>query len=174
MNLIFLHGAPGVGKRTVAQELSEALGFPFLNTHHLGELLEPVFGYGSENFNGLRDDVFTRLVTAATDLPEEGLIISFIYDTAFSPDIFSPFIDAAREHGSTALFIGLTCDDDELQARADETGHGTEIRGTQASLADLPGPSITINTSGESAAETVENILMLLPNDLKKRQLDML
>jgi len=29
MHLIFLHGVPGVGKRTIAKELANELGFPF-------------------------------------------------------------------------------------------------------------------------------------------------
>jgi len=172
MHLIFLHGAPGVGKRTIAQELSSNLGFPFLNTHHLSELLEPVFGDGTESFVGLRDDLFTRLVSDALALPEDGLIVSFIYDSRFSPAIFQPFIEAAQKTGDTALFIGLTCDDDELQARAAATGH--KQTSTQTTQAALPGPAININTSGENAPETVGNILLMLPNDMKKSQLDML
>ncbi|HAK52946.1 MAG TPA: hypothetical protein DCM54_13735 [Gammaproteobacteria bacterium] len=42
MHLIFLHGVPGVGKRTIAIELAKELDYPFLNFQHLAALLGPV------------------------------------------------------------------------------------------------------------------------------------
>lgn len=38
---------------------------------------------------------------------------------------------------------------------------------TQLETPDLPGPSITINTTGEAPEHTVQNILATLPDDMK-------
>lgn len=180
MHLIFLHGAPGVGKRTVAMELSKELSFPFLNFHHLSALLGPVFGYSSDAFNAIRDDFYKTTIERAMELPEDGLIASFTYEPSIPIESFGGYIEAAQKSGGIGLFIGLTCDTGDLKDRVESPERGTldKVNSFQAleeqvnsgvfELPKLPGPSITIDTTGESAEETVQNILAMLPDDLKQ------
>lgn len=180
MHLIFLHGAPGVGKRTVAMELSREIQFPFINFHHLAALLGPVFGYSSETFNELRDDIYKRVIEQAMSLPEDGLIVSFTYEPSVPIDQFGHYIKAAQESGGIGIFIGLTCDTENLKERVEspERGGLDKVTSFQAleervnagtfDLPKLPGPSITIDTTDDSAAETVANILAMLPDDFKQ------
>ena len=178
MHLIFLHGVPGVGKRTIARELARELGFPFLDFQNLTHLLGPVFGYNATAFGELRNDTYQQILSAAMATPDDGVIATFSYDRFIDLKHYAEFIDIARDSGGIGLFVGLTCDDDELKGRVDdprrhsdkitdlelmEEDFGAEILETP----DLPGPSIMINTTGETPEETVQNILGTLPDDMK-------
>lgn len=173
MHLIFLHGAPGVGKRTIAKELSNELSFPFLNFQHLNSLLGPVFGYTSQTFAALRDAAVKKVLEEAMQLPEDGLIATFNLEPSIPLNDYGAFIEAAQASGGIGLFIGLTCATEDLKGRAMSPERGP-TNGLEAmegvnggSLAKLPGPSITIDTTGETPAETVQNILAVLPDNLK-------
>ena len=173
MHLIFLHGVPGVGKRTIAQELSKELGFPFLNFQHLTSMLGPVFGFASPNFNELRDDVTDLLIKRAISLPEDGVIASFNDDPDIPLDNYRGYIESIQASGGIGLFVGLTCDEDELKERSVNPDRGKsdleliEESHAMREVSELPGPSITINTSGESPEQTVQNIIAMLPDDMK-------
>lgn len=179
MHLIFLHGAPGVGKRTIAQELSTELEFTFLNFHHLSALLGPVFGYSTPTFNSLRDELYKRVMDEAMALPEDGVISTFTYEPSIPLDNFAGFIQAAQDSGGIGLFIGLTCDTHDLRDRVESPERRSldkvsdfekledSVTAGTFELPKLPGPSITIDTSGESPSETVQNILAMLPDELK-------
>ena len=179
MHLIFLHGVPGVGKRTIAMELAKELGFPFLNFHHLAALLGPIFGYSSPTFNELRDKTTRLVIEQALALPEDGIICSFTYEPSIPLENYRAYIETAKASGGIGLFVGLTCDQEELKLRIE-----TPERKAQGELSDfhiledsmsifdipqLPGPSITIDTTGESAEQTVHNITAMLPDDMKRR-----
>lgn len=179
MHLIFLHGAPGVGKRTIALELSKELQFPFLNFHHLAALLGPVFGYSTDTFNQLRDTTYKSVIENAMALPEDGLIASFTYEPSIPLANFKQYIAAAQESGGMGLFIGLTCATEDLKGRVESPERAgmekvSDFQKLSESVSSgiyelpaLPGPSITIDTSGETPEETVQNILAMLPEDLK-------
>lgn len=178
MHLIFLHGVPGVGKRTIARALASELGFPFLDFQNLAHLIGPVFGYNSGTFGELRNNSYKQILEAALDLPEDGLIASFTYDDFIDLAHYAAFIETARASGGIGLFVGLTCDDDELRGRVDDPGRQAakandlsvmedDFGDGELETPDLPGPSITINTTGETPEDTVQNILAMLPDDMK-------
>lgn len=48
MKLIFIYGLPGVGKLTVAKELTKLTGYRLFHVHLLADMLESVFGFDSE------------------------------------------------------------------------------------------------------------------------------
>ncbi len=178
MHLIFLHGVPGVGKRTIARQLATELGFPFLDFQNLTHLLGPVFGYNAPTFGELRNTAYRGVLDAAMALPEDGLIASFTYDKFVDLKQYAGFVSAAKNTGGIGLFVGLTCDDEELKDRVEDPGrHAGKANGLemmeddfsnqQLDIPDLPGPSILINTTGETAEHTVQNILATLPDDMK-------
>ena len=178
MHLIFLHGVPGVGKRTIAKALAGELGFPFLDFQNLAHLIGPVFGYNSETFGKLRNSAYKQVLDEALQLPEDGLIASFTYDPFVNLDQYAGFIRTVKESGGIGLFVGLTCDDEELKGRVDDPGRHSSRSSDMELMEDdfsrdelgtpeLPGPSIIINTTGETPADTVQNILAMLPDDMK-------
>lgn len=176
MHVIFLHGVLGVGKRTIAMEFAKELNYPFLNFQHLGALLGPVFGYSSPKFNALRDSMTKTLIGEAMDLTEDGVISSFTYEPSVQLDQHKAFIEAAQASGGIGIFVGLTCNEEELKGRVESPEHGNlgEVDDFQLledamssgmyEIPELPGPSIT----GETPKTTVQNILAVLPNDMKR------
>ena len=178
MHLIFLHGVPGVGKRTIARQLAMELGFPFLDFQNLTQLLGPVFGYDSSTFGSLRNDAYSQVLKTAMALPEDGLIASFTYDQHIDLAQYGAFIETAKQSNGIGLFLGLTCDEEELKGRVDDpdrqSGRTSDLQimendlGKQeAGMPALPGPAIEINTTGESPEVTVHNILAMLPDGMK-------
>lgn len=178
MHLIFLHGVPGVGKRTIARQLASELGFPFLDFQNLTHLLGPVFGYNAPAFGELRNSAYRGILDTALTLPEDGLIASFTYDEFVDLEHYADFVSASKSRGGIALFVGLTCDDEELKGRVEDPGRHTgktnglemmadDFSNQQLDTPDLPGPSILINTTGETSEHTVQNILATLPDDMK-------
>ncbi len=178
MHLIFLHGVPGVGKRTIATQLASELSFPFLDFQNLTHMLGPVFGYNSDAYGELRNRAYKETLDAALMLPEDGIIASFTYDRFIDLNQYGAFIDRARASGGIGLFVGLTCDEEELKDRTSNPGRHSDAASGLAMLEDdfsaedletpdLPGPSITINTTGEAPEHTVQNILATLPDDMK-------
>ena len=168
MHLIFLHGVPGVGKRTIAKELANELRFPFLDFQNLTHLLGPVFGYKADAFGSLRNSAYKDILDSA----------AIIANLAVFQGQYGEFIDTARSRGGIGLFVGLTCDEEELKDRVEDPnrqaakGNGLammedDFSKTQLETPDLPGPSITINTTGEAPEHTVQNILATLPDDMK-------
>ena len=108
------------------------------------------------------------------------VISSFTYEPSIPLDNYKNYIETAQNSGGIGIFVGLTCDEDELKGRVEAPERGTPEKVDDFQLLEdamssgtfeipeLPGPSITINTAGESAETTVQNILALLPNDMKR------
>jgi hypothetical protein len=161
-------------------ELAKELDYPFLNFQYLGALLGPVFGYSSPKFNELRDNMTTTLIGEAMDLIEDGVISSFTYEPSIHLDQYKAFIEAAQVSGGIGIFVGLTCDEEELKGRVESPERGDlekvddfqlledAMSSGMYEIPELSGPSITINTSGETPETTVQNILAMLPNDMKR------
>ncbi len=180
MHVIFLHGVTGVGKRTIAKELATELGFSFLNFHHLASLLGPVFGYSSNTFAELRNEATHRMIEQAMELQEDGIICTFTYDPTISLERYRTHIDAAKISNCIGLFVGLTCDDKVLQRRvkiqtrrfdddiSDLQRLEESLLSGNVEIPELPGPSISIDTAGESSGQSAQNIIALLPDSMKQ------
>lgn len=116
MKLIFLHGAPGVGKLSVARELARSTGFRLFHNHLTVDLVSSVFPFGSEPFVLLREQVWRSVFHEAAKHD-----ISLIF--TFSPEgtVRERFIEDALEIvegcGGSLYFVELTCAENELEQR---------------------------------------------------------
>ncbi|UCB53117.1 MAG: AAA family ATPase [Candidatus Zixiibacteriota bacterium] len=117
MNLIFVHGMPGVGKLTVARELSRLIGYKLFHNHLTVDLVESVFEFGTQTFVELRESIWLSVFEKAMDSGLPGLIFTF----AFEPTVTACFVPATVEmiesRGGNIFFVELRCDPDILEGR---------------------------------------------------------
>ena len=58
MKLVLIHGAPAVGKLSVARELAKLTGFRLFHNHLTVDLVSAVFPFGSQPFILARKQVW--------------------------------------------------------------------------------------------------------------------
>jgi chloramphenicol 3-O-phosphotransferase len=116
MKLVFIHGAPAVGKLSVARELHTLTGFRLFHNHLTVDLVSSVFTFGSEPFVLLREEVWLSVFREAAS---SGISLIF----TFNPEgtVRERFIDDAvsvvESAGGHVYFVELTCSESELERR---------------------------------------------------------
>ena len=174
MKLVFIHGAPAVGKLTVARELAELTGFRLFHNHLTVDLVSSLFPFGSEPFVLLREQIWLAAFAEAarnnvslifTFNPERTVRESFVQDT----------IEIVEGAGGKVVFVELTCADRELERRMEDSsrkefgklGSIEQYRSLKASGAfefpKLPS-GISVDTTDRSAAASAQLISKHLQN----------
>lgn len=117
MKIIFLYGAPGVGKLTTARELSKITGFKLLHNHLVNDLVEVVYPFGTPGWldavHIYRSDILRRAAKAKL----KGLILTFVYAKPTDDAYLDKFIREMRRYKCKVLFVHLTCEKERLFER---------------------------------------------------------
>lgn len=116
MKLIFIYGLPGVGKLTVANELSNATGFKIFHNHLAIEMISSVFKFGSEPFTKLREKTWLDMFKFAQQYKCPGLIFTFVFEKTIAPDFIEKVKKTIGENGKI-YFIKLVCQEKEHYKR---------------------------------------------------------
>ena len=117
MDLIFLHGLPGVGKLTVAKELAQLSGYKLFHNHLTVDLVGSVFEFGTEPFVELREEVWYSVFRHAVKENISGLIFTFVFEKTVRDSFVLDVVDIVTVDDGTVHFIGLTCDTHILDKR---------------------------------------------------------
>lgn len=117
MKLIFLYGLPGVGKLTVARELSQLTGFRIFHNHLAVDLVESVFEFGSLPFVELREKIWLEVFSRAVAANLDGLIFTFAFDRTVRESFIENTREVIESSGGEVLFVGLKCSIEELEQR---------------------------------------------------------
>ena len=117
MKLFFLYGLPGVGKLAVGRELSELTGYKLFHIHLLVDLLESVFGFGSQAFVDLRDKVWPLVLRRAAEEHLEGLITTFVFESSVKEGFMEDVFETVAGNEGEVLFVELKCARGELERR---------------------------------------------------------
>ena len=119
MKLIFIHGAPAVGKLTVARELSGLTGFPLFHNHLTVDLVSSLFVFGTPSFVSLREQIWLAAFAEAArnDL---SLIFTFNPERTVNEEFIQKMIDVVGAPGGRVVFVELTCSQEELERRMEE------------------------------------------------------
>jgi hypothetical protein len=117
MRLVFLHGLPGVGKLTVARELSRLSGFRVFHNHLVVDLVESLFDFGSAPFVELREELWLAVFKRAVAADLNGLIFTFAFDQTVRTNFIQNTREVIESAGGEVLFVELTCATDELERR---------------------------------------------------------
>ncbi len=158
MELIFISGLPGVGKLTVAKELSALTGYKLFHNHLVVDLLLSVFPFGSPQFVDLRESIWLSVFDQAGRAGLPGLIFTFAAENTVRQSFVTKVQDAVAANRGTLFFVELVCDEQELQQRMDTLSRRQhtkltswakyqELKAAGAfSAPRLPEPSVTVDT----------------------------
>lgn len=116
MKLIFIHGAPAVGKLTVARELAALTGLRLFHNHLTVDLVSAVFDFGTAPFIALREQVWLAVFREAADR-NVSLIFTFNPESTVRAHFIQDAIEAVESGGGQVAFVELTCAQDELEQR---------------------------------------------------------
>jgi hypothetical protein len=119
MILIFIHGAPAVGKLTVARELARLTGFPLFHNHLTVDLVSSLFAFGTAPFISLREEIWLAAFAEAarSDL---SLIFTFNPERTVNEEFIQKTTDVVEALGGRIVFVELTCSQDELEQRLEQ------------------------------------------------------
>ena len=105
MNLIFLYGMPGVGKLTVARELSNLTGFKVFHNHLTVDLVTSLFEFGSQPFINLREKIWLETFSQALKAKFSGLIFTFAPERTVTNDFPNKVRDLFEQNGGKVFFV---------------------------------------------------------------------
>src|SRR6185295_16731105 len=119
MKLIFIHGAPAVGKLTVARELAALTSFRLFHNHLTVDLVTSLFPFGSEAFIHLREQIWLAAFAEAAR-NNVSLIFTFNPERTVRERFVQDTIDTVKAAGGTVVFVELTCAETELESRMED------------------------------------------------------
>src|SRR5258706_14496721 len=108
MKLVFLYGAPAVGKLTVARELAALTGFRLFHNHLTVDLVTSLFPFGSEPFVILREQIWLAAFRAAA-LHDVSLIFTFNPERTVREGFIQDTLQAVESAGGKVTFLEPTC-----------------------------------------------------------------
>jgi chloramphenicol 3-O-phosphotransferase len=119
MKLIFLYGAPAVGKLTVAQELARVTGYRLFHNHLTVDLVSSLFPFGSEPFVRLRETIWLAAFAEAAR-EDQSLIFTFNPERSVREHFIQDTIDVVANENGAVVFVELTCAEQELERRMED------------------------------------------------------
>ena len=119
MKLVFLHGAPAVGKLTVARELATRTGFRLFHNHLTVDLVSSLFSFGSEPFVLLREQIWLAAFAEAAR-NNVSLIFTFNPERTVRERFVQDTLDVVSSAGGEVVFVELTCTEEELERRIED------------------------------------------------------
>jgi chloramphenicol 3-O-phosphotransferase len=168
MKLVFLHGAPAVGKLSVARELARLTGYKLFHNHLTVDLVSSLFAFGSEPFVLLREKIWlAAFQQAAKD--NLSLVFTFNPERTVREQFIAEAIAVVESAGGRVIFVELICAEEELERRLENPSRGEfgklqsveQYRNLKAAGAfqfpRLP-EGLSLDTTNRSAADTARLI----------------
>lgn len=117
MNLILIYGSPGVGKFTVAKELSKIIGYKLFHNHLTADLAKVLFDNGTPDFDRYRDKLRYEFIELACRKN-----VNFIFTICYAPtnkdDYFiKRTIQIVKKYRGKIYFIHLRAHKKEIEKR---------------------------------------------------------
>ena len=124
MKLIFIYGAPAVGKLTVANEIAKQTDFKVFHNHLSIDAIEPVFAFGTESFWKLVHLIRVETVAEAARVGQN-LIYTFCYAKDADDAHVAKIVETVEQHGGEICFVLLRCEREKLEKRVLEESRRT-------------------------------------------------
>jgi shikimate kinase len=120
MNLIFIYGAPAVGKLTVAKELASKTGYKLFHNHLTVDLVRSLFDYGTEQAVKLSSKFRLEMFEEAAKANISGVIFTYVYAKGLDDESVQEIIERVEGAGGNVFFVLLKAEKDELLKRVEE------------------------------------------------------
>jgi broad-specificity NMP kinase len=122
MNFVAIHGAPGVGKLTVAKELERVTGFKLIHNHLTTNIARVLFEFGSEPFSRLIERLRLDIIEAAAAANID-LLSTFAYSHSNENAArVERMIQDIESLGVRICLIELSCSVEALEGRVQSEG----------------------------------------------------
>jgi hypothetical protein len=169
MNLIFIHGAPAVGKLTVARRLSDLTRYRLFHNHLTVDLVSAVFDFGTEPFVILRERIWLSVFREAARRGVS-LIFTFNPESTVRKQFIQDAVDAVESAGGSVLFVELTCSSDEIERRIESPSRSEfgKLRSAQQyrelkqagafEFSGIPESGLTLDTTDKAPEEVARLI----------------
>ena len=176
MYVVFIYGPPASGKYTIASELNRLTGLPLFHNHLTVDLVSSLFGFGSNAFVRLREQIW---LSSFEEAAKENR--SFIFTFAPESTVSLQFIDRAEsainQAGGQIYYVECKCPDEVIESRIENKSRSVfgklssinkyrELKAANAfAFPRLPSPFVTIETditSSENAASLIRDRLASL------------
>jgi hypothetical protein len=116
MKLLFLHGAPAVGKLT-AKALLRLVPARLMDNHAAIDLARTIFEFGAPGFWELVHDVRLSAIEAAAEHGVPLLVTTFCYAEPEDREQFGQIEEIVQRHGGELLPVFLHCSREEALRR---------------------------------------------------------
>ena len=117
MKLLFLHGAPAVGKLTVAKALLRIVPARLMDNHAAIDLALTIFEFGAPGFWELVHDVRRSAMNAAAEHGVPLLVTTFCYAEPEDREQFGQIEEIVQRHSGELLPVFLHCSREEALRR---------------------------------------------------------
>jgi deoxyadenosine/deoxycytidine kinase len=172
MNLIFIYGAPAVGKLTVAKELAHLTGYKLFHNHLVLDLVMSLFDWSHPERKGITRKIRLDLAIAAAR--NNVSFITTFGNTAqpTNSSFIDEYIESVESNGGIFHLVHLYCSQEEMMRRVEAEDRkkykklhtkeelqrklDTEITDVKAQFSQKPG--ISIDTTHLSPNETAQKI----------------
>lgn len=121
MNIVFIYGPPGVGKRSVGLELARITGFKLIDNHTTINWATQFLDFGTPGMWKLEHELRNAVFNIAA---EEGLnlIGTFVAPNPQVAEHAAQAVALARSTGGNGYFARLYCDQAALEERVQAAG----------------------------------------------------
>jgi hypothetical protein len=170
MKLVVLHGAPGVGKLTVAKELQALTGYRLFHNHLTVDLVVSIVGFRSLAARELRERIWLDALGTAAKEGVEGVIFTLVFEPTLLVGFWGRLVATVEERGGSVLPVELRCSPEENARRVVQPDRRRYLKETSAEFLlgglagrafeppdDLAG-NVVIDTTELTAAETARRV----------------
>ncbi len=132
MNFLLLHGAPAVGKLTVARAVAARTGWRLFHNHLAVDLALSLYDFGTPGFIALREEVWHVAIRRALADRLPGMIFTFNPENSVPQRFIDELFADVAMRGGRLISVGLTASEAEIERRI-----GSASRKEHRKLVDL-------------------------------------
>jgi len=118
MDVILIHGSPGVGKYTVAKELAKIIDYKLIHIHSIYDLLEEIFGKNQYEISlRILNEIYLKIFEEAAKAKVRGIIFTYAEIAKDNFDFVRQIKKLFDKNNCKLKFVHLICEKGGLKKR---------------------------------------------------------